>query len=1066
MKKFFTLVVLALLAVGCAKEYDDSGLRELINGLDARISELETNVSALQSAIGDGKFVRKVEEYKDPDTGRTTGVTVTYTDGNIVHFNIVPTDPTSGPVFSVIRNGAGELVWAVDGVAVKMDGQDVPVYLTPTFSIDEEGNLIVEVDGKTTNLGPVKSEGATLQDGIFTNLAVTDEAVVLTLSDGSTVNIPFAEAFRLVIDRTEFVYTGSDPIEIPYTVTAKTEATVVDAFYDIDKFSVDVQAEKVVVTPLTGKASGKIMLYADSKVGLTSIVTVIVEAEGFRILDEPYSAEVNYLAEGEDAVVTANAVSNIAFDVIPVDEWIHVVSVKSTAYVITLKLDDNLTGEVREGTVNVVRAGTEEVVQTIKIAQLPAVIETGPKNLSKKGAANSYIVSEAGEYKFWAVKGNSGQEVSPAAVEVLWETWNNAEEVTANSVVASVKIEGSYVVFSTPETLKPGNAVIAAKDAAGVILWSWHIWVPATEVANLENGVFSTPMMDRNLGALVAAATGAEAPVESFGLTYQWGRKDPFPGPKAANSSSNATVAGVALSSTEGAGEADESKIPLDQSIQNPTLLGHSKNGDWLLPADNTLWQDGAKTMYDPCPPGYRVPALEGNAIFFSDDASAAAGWVENSAQYYFAMGNPQAVFPFAGYRDDYGPDSMTHAYDRAAYWSSSASSDEKGAYLNVRAGSAHAKADAGKSRAGSVRCVVADETPILPPDEPTPGGGGSEGGTVDLSKDGSANSYMIAATSAAGAQYKFKAVKGNSEESVGSVAKVEVVWETWNTAEVPGAGSVVAAAEYADGYVTITMPETLHAGNALIAAKDAGDVILWSWHIWVPAAEVTAADYTSFIGGAMMNLNLGAIEPVPAAGPAPVESFGLLYQWGRKDPFVGAAVYDKYPARAAVSGETWTKSEGKVSMEEAIKNPTILYIDAEHSDDHDWNSNSEATLWDNGGKKTIYDPCPVGYKVPVNTGDIWTKTDEGWNFDVENHVSEYTAAGVRIPLAGYVECYGGSLYGSGGGAEHTYLWSASHHDTERGECLYVRTSKEPGSRYYKAYRGKGNAGSVRCIAE
>ena len=107
--------------------------------------------------------------------------------------------------------------------------------------------------------------------------------------------------------------------------------------------------------------------------------------------------------------------------------------------------------------------------------------------------------------------------------------------------------------------------------------------------------------------------------------------------------------------------------------------------------------------------------------------------------------------------------------------------------------------------------------------------------------------------------------MKGNSTESVGDVAKVAVIWETWNTTEEPGAGSVVAAAEYADGYVTITMPETLHTGNALIAAKDAGDVILWSWHIWVPAAEVTAADYTSFIGGSMMNLNLGAIEPVPA---------------------------------------------------------------------------------------------------------------------------------------------------------------------------------------------------------
>ena len=73
MKKFFTLALLVLLFAGCAKEYDDTGLRELIAGLDVRISELETSVSALQSAVGDGKFVRKVEEYKDPDTGRTTG---------------------------------------------------------------------------------------------------------------------------------------------------------------------------------------------------------------------------------------------------------------------------------------------------------------------------------------------------------------------------------------------------------------------------------------------------------------------------------------------------------------------------------------------------------------------------------------------------------------------------------------------------------------------------------------------------------------------------------------------------------------------------------------------------------------------------------------------------------------------------------------------------------------------------------------------------------------------------------------------------------------------------------
>jgi hypothetical protein len=483
MKKLLTSVAMALLLVGCAKEYDDSALKERIGALETRVTALESSIQSLQSAIGDGVFVAKVQELADPVTGKTVGVTVTYTTGDVKYFEISPKADFEGPVLGVIRSGSGALVWAVDGIAIEVAGQEVPVYQTPVFTLDEDGFLWVEVDGEKAKLGQVQNEGATLVDGIFTDIKVEQDKLVLTLSDGTTVNVPFAEAFKLNIETTAYTFGTLDPIEIPYTVSAKTANTVVGlAGYNPREFSVEVKADKIVVTPLSMKAAAVMLAYADSKIGLVATESLVFEAEGLEVTDEPYSAEVDYMAEGEDASVTVNVVSNIDFEVKPVDEWIHLVSVKSQAFVITLKLDDNLTGEVREGTVNIVKAGTGEVVQTIVIAQLPAIIETGAVNLSKKGAANSYIVTEAGEYKFWAVKGNSGVEIDPASVEVLWETWNNAEEVAANSVIASVRISGSYVVFTTPETLKPGNAVIAAKDDAGVILWSWHIWVPATAI--------------------------------------------------------------------------------------------------------------------------------------------------------------------------------------------------------------------------------------------------------------------------------------------------------------------------------------------------------------------------------------------------------------------------------------------------------------------------------------------------------------------------------------------------------------------------------------------------------
>ena len=330
--------------------------------------------------------------------------------------------------------------------------------------------------------------------------------------------------------------------------------------------------------------------------------------------------------------------------------------------------------------------------------------------------------------------------------------------------------------------------------------------------------------------------------------------------------------------------------------------------------------------------------------------------------------------------------------------------------------------------------------------------------GATALDETKSANCYILTEKGT----FKFKAVEGNDTDAkLTTIESVVVVWETLNTDTAIDAGTVIASADYhyqsgETPYIVFSTPETLQTGNALIAAKNDHGEIIWSWHIWIPAEAVTSADYTSFIGGSMMNMNLGALRAVPATGEATIESLGLLYQWGRKDPFVGARGWSDYPSKAKVAGTEWTKSKTQTSIADAIKTPTVYYYNG--SDDGDWNSTPDGTLW--GNSKTKYDPCPPGYKVPVNTGSLWTQTDTDWNFDTTNHVSVF--AGVRLPMAGFIEAYGGSLYGTGGGKDATYIWSATKHDDNRAECVLIRTDKSP--KYYKAYRGKANAGSVRCV--
>ena len=150
----------------------------------------------------------------------------------------------------------------------------------------------------------------------------------------------------------------------------------------------------------------------------------------------------------------------------------------------------------------------------------------------------------------------------------------------------------------------------------------------------------------------------------------------------------------------------------------------------------------------------------------------------------------------------------------------------------------------------------------------------------TDLSSSGSANCYIISESGL----YKFKPVKGNSNESVGNIASASLLWESFGTSIVPEPLDLISAFGYKGGYIVFQTADTFKEGNAVIAAKDADGNILWSWHIWFTDQPHGQEYYNN--AGTMMDRNLGAIS----ATPGDVGALGLLYQWGRKDPFLSAS--------------------------------------------------------------------------------------------------------------------------------------------------------------------------------
>lgn len=1063
MKKFLTSIAIALLLVGCAKQYDDSALKTRVDDLERRVTALETSVEALRSAIGEGVFVAKVQEYADPETGKTIGVTVTYTNGDVKYFQIHPKDNVADPVIGIIKSGSGDLVWALDGVAIKdADGKEIPVYQTPVFSIDADGFLWVEIDGKKTQLGQVQNEGATLVDGIFTDIKVEQEKVVLTLSDGTKVNIPFAEAFKLTLEAEEYAYSGTDPIVVIYDISAATTGTKVKvAGYSPFDFSVEVDAEAkaIVITPLKAKAAAQMIVVADSGIGLVSTALLLVEPEGITVVNSDsakYLGMVDYMGDGDGDLIEAVIVSNVNFEVLSEEDWISVILVKGQAHIITLQLDSNTdTENGRAGNVYIVKEGTtletlspENIYQTLVIGQLPGTESDGMANLSEKESANSYMVMAPGTYKFKAVKGNTDESVGEInSVEVLWETENTETAPFEGTIIADSGIYGDYICFKATGT--PGNALIAAKDASDKVLWSWHIWVPATPVENSTYGdIVSAPMMDRNLGALVPANVDAVPDGTSIGFLYQWGRKDPFPGAVSVTASDPIATTGTITLDSE------KQNFTIEEAIQNPTVYvktGGDSNKTWMTAEEmNTDFWGAEKTVYDPCPPGYIVPTRDKtNSPLWAASANFAVDETNKILKVSASAESKEvAVFPIAGYLDQ---GSYSKVGQRMYLWSSYASSSDKNiAYYLYVNGSSVSVTEQRMSRGGNIRCVVANENAIVPPTPPEP-----VIEITDLSKDGSANCYIVTEAG----DYKFAAVKGNSEESVGTVAKAEILWETVNTDTAPETGSVIASVDFADGYVSFSTPETLKPGNALIAVKDADGVILWSWHIWIPATEVNIWDSEAFCGAKMMDRNLGALVATSKTGEVDILSIGLYYQWGRKDPFPGATSFAKSPKGAQVAGTEWTYHKELISTEYSIQHPTE-YASVPEVDDGVWNSEDLTDLWNSeGDKKAIYDPCPPGYRVPLRDGGepMWTKSAEGWTFED----NRFSYGDFTFTVAGYLDCWGASYAYSN---LRSHIWAAKSYDTKRGGALYHRGDKDP--RYYDTKFHKAKAGSVRCVAE
>ena len=175
---------------------------------------------------------------------------------------------------------------------------------------------------------------------------------------------------------------------------------------------------------------------------------------------------------------------------------------------------------------------------------------------------------------------------------------------------------------------------------------------------------------------------------------------------------------------------------------------------------------------------------------------------------------------------------------------------------------------------------------------------------------------------------------------------------------------------------------------------------------------------------GIMMDRNIGATN----ANLRNSGTCGLLFQWGRQDPMIGLSPLQFEYSTTQYSGDQIkvvksTETIGTISY--SIEHPTTFIHSSSPVTNYDWlysgTSACDNSRW--SSIKTIYDPCPSGWRIPDGIGSsVWEKANGSSSFlasnftfystslpniagvDCTDQFAPYSSTPIWYPLAGYAQ--------------------------------------------------------------
>ena len=298
------------------------------------------------------------------------------------------------------------------------------------------------------------------------------------------------------------------------------------------------------------------------------------------------------------------------------------------------------------------------------------------------------------------------------------------------------------------------------------------------------------------------------------------------------------------------------------------------------------------------------------------------------------------------------------------------------------------------------------------------------------------------------------------------------------------------------DGNYTVTVKNvSAYAGSPILVMKKDGK-ILWAWTFWNVAADGTSIKPVTTAGYDFAPMDIGQattqfdtwVANKNGANPDVVYRTTNLYQWGRYMPNFWTSYWTVTGghdgANAVTNEQCLAILTNPLSYTDAMANPVgMILAVTDATDQANWCSDDVKDFWgsttgdrEKEGIKSIYDPCPKGWRVADTKAlsaivDACPEVGSGYSY-----IDTAGYPGIRIGdnsfiCAGYINGktsdngrlanMGGANTGNTSGASHGLLWS-NVCGAVQGQAFYFRPSSGKVAPKINSYN-KSISAPVRC---